>query len=80
MSNVPSVGTIFAHSSSERSAMRADAFGAPSKKNATGTCRIWDICCNRLAPMRLHLLEGEAECGTQLFLAHCKQHVIDGPD
>src|SRR5216684_7249936 len=31
---------------------RADAFGAPSKKNATGTCRIWDICCNRLAPMR----------------------------
>jgi len=59
---------------------RADAFGAPSKKNATGTCRIWDICCNRLAPMRLHLLEGEAECGTQLFLAHCKQHVIDGPD
>jgi hypothetical protein len=20
----------------------------------------------------LHLLEGEAECGTQLFLAHCK--------
>src|SRR5262249_23143949 len=31
----------------------ADAFGAPSKKNSTGTCRIWDICCNRLAPMRL---------------------------
>jgi hypothetical protein len=27
--------------------------GAPSKKNSTGTCRIWDICCNRLAPMRL---------------------------
>src|SRR5215813_5389433 len=25
----------------------ADAFGAPSKKNATGTCRILDICCNR---------------------------------
>jgi len=31
----------------------ADAFGAPSKKNATGTCRIWAICCNRPAPMRL---------------------------
>jgi len=27
--------------------------GAPSKKNATGTCRMWEICCNRLAPMRL---------------------------
>jgi hypothetical protein len=26
--------------------------GAPSKKNATGTCRMWEICCNRLAPMR----------------------------
>src|SRR5947209_14770432 len=29
-----------------------DAFGAPSKKNATGTCRMWEICCNRLAPIR----------------------------
>ena len=34
----------------------------------TGTCRMWEICCNRLAPMRLvpllvflHLLEREAE-------------------
>jgi len=27
----------------------------------------------RLAPsVFLHLLEGEAECGTQLLLAHCK--------
>src|SRR5215475_9120981 len=26
--------------------------GAPSKKNGTGTCRIWEICCKRLAPMR----------------------------
>src|SRR2546430_13419607 len=31
----------------------ADAFGAPSKKNAAGTCRMWEICCNRLAEMRL---------------------------
>jgi hypothetical protein len=30
-----------------------DASGAPSKKNATGTCRTWEICSNRLAPMRL---------------------------
>ena len=57
----------------------ADAFGAPSKKNSTGTCRIWDICCNRLGPhavgavlVFLHLLEGEAECGTKLLLAYCK--------
>ena len=28
-------------------------FGAPSKKNATGTCRMWEICCSRLAPIRL---------------------------
>src|ERR1700690_772062 len=28
-------------------------FGAPSKKNDTGTCRILEICCRRLAPMRL---------------------------
>src|SRR5471032_1360705 len=28
-------------------------FGAPSKKNETGTCRILEICCSRLAPMRL---------------------------
>src|SRR6266478_2585133 len=27
--------------------------GAPSKKNATGTCRICEICCRRLAPTRL---------------------------
>jgi hypothetical protein len=26
--------------------------GAPSKKNDTGTCRICEICCSRLAPMR----------------------------
>src|SRR6516164_8939177 len=30
-----------------------DASGAPSEKNATGTWRMWEICCNRLAPMRL---------------------------
>jgi len=30
-----------------------DASGAPSKKNATGTCRMLEICSNRLAPMRL---------------------------
>src|SRR5262245_11948253 len=24
-----------------------------AEKNATGTCRIWAICCNRPAPMRL---------------------------
>ena len=27
-------------------------FGAPSKKNATGTCRMCEICCSRLAPIR----------------------------
>src|SRR5882672_8460142 len=27
--------------------------GAPSKKKDTGTCRILEICCNRLAPIRL---------------------------
>src|SRR5580704_14859068 len=27
--------------------------GAPSKKKATGTCRMFEICCSRLAPMRL---------------------------
>src|SRR5215831_20271512 len=31
----------------------AAAFGAPSKKKATGTCRMWEICCNRPAAMRL---------------------------
>jgi hypothetical protein len=42
---------------------------------------MWEICCNRLAPdavgaflVFLHLLEGEAKCGTQLFLAHCKHN------
>src|SRR5262245_15061589 len=40
----------------------ADAFGAPSKKNATGTCRIWEICCNRLAPMRLAALSYFCTC------------------
>src|SRR6266853_157972 len=30
----------------------SDKIGAPSKKNATGTCRIWEICCSRLAPIR----------------------------
>src|SRR5262245_57106396 len=40
----------------------ADAFGAPSKKNATGTCRIWEICCNRLAPMRLAPLSYFCTC------------------
>jgi hypothetical protein len=30
----------------------ADALGAPSKKNATGTCRMREISCNRPAPMR----------------------------
>ena len=28
-------------------------FGAPSKKNDTGTCRMLAICCKRLAPIRL---------------------------
>src|SRR5262249_50783802 len=59
----------------------AEAFGAPSKKNSTGTCRIWEICCNWLAAMRVAPLSyfctcwgggGEAEGGTQLCLAHCK--------
>src|SRR5262245_19122115 len=40
----------------------AEAFGAPSKKNSTGTCRIWDICCNRLAPMRLAALSYFCTC------------------
>src|SRR5215831_11946236 len=40
----------------------ADGFGAPSKKNSTGTCRIWDICCNRLAPMRLAPLSYFCTC------------------
>src|SRR5262249_86653 len=59
----------------------AEAFGAPSKKNSTGTCRIWEICCNRLAGdaggaslVFLHLLEAETEGGNQVFLAHCKQN------
>src|SRR4030095_1362604 len=57
----------------------ADAFGAPSKQKATGTCRnVGDL----LQPARsdaigaalvfLHLLEGDAECIGQLRLAHCK--------
>jgi hypothetical protein len=53
-----------------------DAFGAPSKKNSTGTCRIWDKPARPDAVgaslVFLHLLEGEAECSTQLLLAHCK--------
>src|SRR6516162_5157817 len=40
----------------------ADAFGAPSKKNSTGTCRILDICSNRLAPMRLAPLSYFCTC------------------
>src|SRR5215467_8475336 len=40
----------------------AEAFGEPSKKNSTGTCRIWDICCNRLAPMRLAALSYFCTC------------------
>ena len=43
----------------------------------TGTCRMWEICCNRLAPMRLvpllvflHLLERKAEFISQIGLAH----------
>jgi hypothetical protein len=32
--------------------------------------------CNFL--VFLHLLEGEAQCGTQLFLAHCKHYTYDG--
>ena len=39
----------------------ANAFGAPSKKNSIGTCRIWDICCNRLAPMRFAEVSSVAE-------------------
>src|SRR5262249_17170117 len=31
----------------------ANAFGRPSKKKTTGTCRMWEICCNRPAAMRL---------------------------
>ena len=31
----------------------ASPSGAPSKKNGTGTVRKSDICCNRLALMRL---------------------------
>ena len=56
-----------------------DASGAPSKKNATGTCRnVGDL----LQPARsdavgavlvfLHLLEGESERIAQFRLAHCK--------
>jgi len=56
----------------------ADAFGAPSKE------LYWHLqdMGHLLQPARrdaggaslvfLHLLEGEAECGTQLLLAHCK--------
>jgi hypothetical protein len=36
--------------------------GKPSKKNPTGTCRIWDICCNLLAPMRLAPLSYFCTC------------------
>jgi hypothetical protein len=30
-----------------------DAGISSSKKNATGTCRIWEMCCRRPAPIRL---------------------------
>ena len=42
------------------------AFGAPSKKKATGTCRMWEICCNRLAPMRLVAGAALADCRAQI--------------
>jgi hypothetical protein len=73
----------------------ADAFGAPSKKNATDLQNVRDL----LQPARsdavgallvfLHLLEGETEPIGQLLLAHCKHHaahahptanmLVDGP-
>ena len=31
----------------------SEIFGPPSKKNETGTCRIFEMCCRRLAPIRL---------------------------
>jgi hypothetical protein len=44
----------------------ADAFGTPSKKKATGTCRMREICCNRLAEMRL--------VPTSFFCTCCRVH------
>src|SRR6516225_2432612 len=54
----------------------AAAFGAPSKKKATGTCRTWEICCNAIDAglVFLDLLVGDAERIGQLLLAHC-QHL-----
>src|SRR5262249_16429379 len=64
----------------------ANAFGAPSKKNSTGTCRIWDICCNLLAPMRLAPLsyfctcwKGKAEGRSQLLRAQRKHWAAHPP-
>jgi hypothetical protein len=31
----------------------ADPSEAPSKKNATGASKTWEICCSRRAPIRL---------------------------
>ena len=51
--------------------------GALSKKKGTGTCRIWDMCCSRLAPMRLapfsyflNLLERQSKRVRKVCLAH----------
>jgi hypothetical protein len=56
--------------------------GAPSKKNATGTFRICEMCCSRLALMRffpfLNLLERQIERAGQRFLAQ-PQHFSPHP-
>jgi hypothetical protein len=36
--------------------------GAPSKKNGTGICRISEMCCRRLAPMRFFPLSYFCSC------------------
>ena len=60
---------------------RASPAGAPSKKNAIDTCRIWQACCSRTRAdavraflIFLDLLERDAERIAELRLAHVQHH------